>query len=220
MARRKKSVQRLMKSNIKHPKSHSKKSKSSDSTVSLKKSRTKSSPSIQHNIHHCVGVKSVKSSVQKKKSLSHSMSNSSTQTSAERVKSRSTPHVNKSKSAINTRSFKSNQSIGIQRQTSSLNSLSSMYNLTTGRYTASIKQSETLKQNVGHINQYGQSLYDCAVIFLACTHHKKLALSKIVNKGLYLPFGPIKTGLIVENESCECSVLMHVEMQVNHGLTQ
>lgn len=92
---------------------------------------------------------------------------------------------------------KSAQSIGISRRCASLSSMASQYNLSTGRYTPNVRLSESVVTNAGYISQYGQTLYDCVLVYLMCPYHKKLAMSKIVNKGLYLPFSPINSGKIL-----------------------
>lgn len=163
---------------MKKSNSYIKKSKSSDS-LCKKKSKSHS-----------------KKNLRRSSSSSPSPMNSS---SGNVVKSHKSAHSTNSIPKVSNRSkssksLKSLQSLGIQRRPSSVTSLASQYNLVTGRYTANVKLSETLSQNTGHINQYGHSLYDCALVYLICPFHKKVALSKIVNKGLFLPFGPIRTG--------------------------
>lgn len=87
------------------------------------------------------------------------------------------------------------QSLGMYKRVGSITSLASQYSLATGQFTPSnVKLNDILSANSGHINEYGHSLYDSALIYLTCPRHKKIALSKVVKRGLFLPYGPIKTG--------------------------
>ena len=91
----------------------------------------------------------------------------------------------------------SKKSVGLRpKSRSSISSMASTYHQTTGRYAREATNSEApiLTQSMGlFLTQYG-SLYDCVQIFLVCPTHKKVALSSVDGKELFLPFGPIKTG--------------------------
>nr|XP_027199567.1 uncharacterized protein LOC113793704 [Dermatophagoides pteronyssinus] len=58
--------------------------------------------------------------------------------------------------------------------------------------TSFLMKNKILKKNIEHINHYGQYLYDCVIVYLYCQRHKRLAIADVKDKGLFLPYTPIR----------------------------
>ena len=90
------------------------------------------------------------------------------------------------------------KSIGINQRRSSISSMASTYNMTTGRYChgdmSNSNEAVQMFRDSRHLTHYGNCLYDTVLLFLVCPNHKKMALCFVDDKGHFLPCGPIKTG--------------------------
>ena len=105
------------------------------------------------------------------------------------------PTSSSSRDVLTANKPRSSQSIGLARRHNSVTSIASQYNQSCGRFTGRITPNESLKQvkEALMVDSYGQSLYDCVLVYLQCPKHKKVALTS-VDKGQFLPFGPIYNG--------------------------
>ncbi|KAH7643845.1 hypothetical protein HUG17_6207 [Dermatophagoides farinae] len=58
---------------------------------------------------------------------------------------------------------------------------------------SSLMKDNKNKQNNGeHINHYGLYLYDCCIVYLYCRQHQRLAIVEVQDRGLFIPFTPIR----------------------------
>lgn len=117
----------------------------------------------------------------------------------------------------------------INSRPKSANSTISRYNINAhvGRFSgsmASSKEQTLLNQtnsNLTHfdyVNQYGDYLYDTILLYLYCPMHKKIALTE-TEKGLFVPFGPIRTGkYFILLKLIPSFYFFKIIFQVNHGI--
>lgn len=60
----------------------------------------------------------------------------------------------------------------------------------TGRYSSNL---DTRVKASQYLDMYGDGLHDTVLVYLVCSKHEKVALSKIGSKGLFLPYGPLRS---------------------------
>ena len=197
----------------KSPEAQPKKKKSPDSIKKTGDSKSKSSKSL----------KSKSKSISKSKTKSHSKSLSKSKPkskpgSSGKEKSQSGKKT-KPNSKKSSRSNRSNRSIGVGGHPKSLSSRKSAYQQSVGRTihpkaaaaatggtgsgsngdnngSGSSADSLTMLNWMMYTSLYGERLYDTIQLIFTCHcgTHRKVALTEVDGRGLYLPFCPIKHG--------------------------